>query len=58
VLTVVNASDQPAKVSMERFDELLGGKRNAVKALDRSPVQWSETWEAGPWFSEIYEIQR
>jgi hypothetical protein len=43
---------------MERFDELLGGKRNAVKALDRSPVQWSETWEAGPWFSEIYEIQR
>ena len=58
ILTVVNASDQPATVSMERFDELLNKKRDAVRALDRTPVGLTERWEAGAWSSEIFEFQR
>jgi glycosidase len=58
ILTVVNASDQPATVSMERFDELLNKKRDAVRALDRAQVRLTERWEAGAWSSEIFEFQR
>jgi hypothetical protein len=43
---------------MERFDELLNKKRDAVRALDRTPVRLTERWEAGAWSSEIFEFQR